>query len=275
MTLNIRNTLMSVFIAVSLSAAAALGITAIYFAAAHTLQSIPDFASSQQLPAFIPFSEKSTAAAISSICILLMYVLLASIIIRRTFEKTQSPEIIYFSLFLVGIFLQCMRLCVPIFHLWQGYNNFFVLISRIYFTGQSLTAGSFLFSALFSSDNQVQDADRNLYILCTVAVILASLIPVKTDIIYANFLPQIGFQSTCSVILYVIVIITALILFFFGRTKAEYRHTFISAGFLMIMTGYKTLCAADSFAACAIGAVLLAAGTYAYLISIHRYYLWK
>lgn len=275
MTLNIRNTLMSVFISILLFTAIALSITTIYFFTTHTFQSIPDFASSQQLPAFIPFSEKSTAAAISSICILLVYVLLTIITIRRTFEKTQSPEIIYFSLFLAGIFLQCMRLCVPIFHLWQGYNNFFVLITRIYFIGQALTAGSFLFSALFSSDNQLQEADRNIYILCTVAVILASLIPVKTDIIYANFLPQTGFQSTCSIILYVIVIITALILFFSGRTKPEYRHTFISAGFLMIMTGYKTLCSADSFAACAIGAILLAAGTYAYLISIHRYYLWK
>src|SRR5574344_2207969 len=58
-------------------------------------------------------------SAVCSLFIFIIYVCLAAVFIYFEFEKTQSSEIFYFSIFLLGCLTESIRLLFPMANLWH------------------------------------------------------------------------------------------------------------------------------------------------------------
>ena len=79
------------------------------------------------------FLTPTVYSTISSVFIMLIYVITSLFYISVQFEKTQSSEIIYFSLFLFSILFEFVRIFVPCLNLYDSYSKITSVISRLVF----------------------------------------------------------------------------------------------------------------------------------------------
>lgn len=215
----------------------------------------------------------SFAAVILSLFLFLLYATLGSIYLYIQFEKTQSLEVIFFAVFLIGCTIEAVRLYVPFFNLWHSLSTLLIFTGRAVLFGRTVAPAALLFNAVFSGTEQRQNIERNLIVLLVISITMATLIPLNTAIVLPNFCIHWGASKTILTMRMLIMAAAVLSVFINMRTmgtkeKAPY-------GFLSLTVGYAICCIANSFAAVIIGNILLYAGTAIYLGSLHRKYLWQ
>lgn len=210
----------------------------------------------------------NSLVAFCGIIFLEIYAPIVCFIVYYSFEKTQSSEIIFFAGFLCGCILECFRLCIPLFNLWNGYSTALIYIGKAAFAGRIMTTLSFLFAAIFSSDTQIQEADKKLLFITCGAAVFAYITPVNSGIILPSVMVEIGYGKLFAIILTIISIITFFIFLFTNQQK-------IIIGYTLLFTGYSLLILSSSFILIFFGALLLTVGTYLYISRLHNYYLWK
>jgi len=212
--------------------------------------------------------EPYSYAALATIATLAIYTPVVSTIVRYVFEKTQSPEILYFLGFLAGCMVETFRLCIPLFDLWNGYSKFLTYIGKLVFAGRILTVLSLLFSAVFSSDDKIQEADKNLIIAIVVSAVFGTAVGIDTRTIMPSMMVNTSFQSFFMFARIFIAVVTVFA--FLLNKKAK---TMIS--YIMLFSGYMCLTLASNILTAAIGFILLWVGTETYFRGLHNYYLWK
>ncbi len=228
------------------------------------------------LPETVPLLSYNFFASVSAIVLLTLYACGVTFILYVNFEKTQSPEIIYFTGFLCGCLLEGVRLCLPIFNLWQYYVNVYIFIGRVLFFGKMLAVLSFVFLVLLSiKQNAQQDADKNILVILAAAGGFSVIIPIDTLQMLSNCSVKFGYGNlfTTLTVICIIVAFTAMRLYGSSIGSAEYRKA--SVGYAALITGYAVLTIADAFLIVIAGAVLLFAGTAYFLKKLHNYYMWK
>ncbi|MBO4404755.1 MAG: hypothetical protein J5780_05425, partial [Treponema sp.] len=126
MTLKKRNFIL--FLYIIITTLSLLFITALFITAALKGQITPPEKTLRPFP-FLNriehtlFKENFTAVIIA-VFSFSFYVPLMLTIIYRLFEKTQAMEIIFYSVFLLGCFLEETRIFMPLSGLWQTYTFF-------------------------------------------------------------------------------------------------------------------------------------------------------
>ncbi|MBP3708924.1 MAG: hypothetical protein J6I73_00735 [Treponema sp.] len=189
------------------------------------------------------------------------------------FEKTQSIEVIFFAVFLIGCTSEAMRLYVPFFNLWHSFSTFLIFIGRVVLFGRILAPAALLFDAVFSGTEQRQNVERNLVVLIVISIALSLLIPLNTAIVLPNFCVHWGSSKTFYIIR--VLILVAAVLSVFVNTRTMGRKEKTSYGFLALTIGYEVCCLSTSVIAVIVGNLLLFVGTAVYLGSLHRRYLWQ
>ena len=215
----------------------------------------------------------SFIATLSSIFIFALYALLAVIYLYIQFEKTQSTEVIFFALFLIGCFAETVRLCVPFFNLWHELSVFLLFIGRAVLFARTLAPTALLFDAVFSGTEARQHVERNLVILIVLSVMISMLMPLNTAVVLPNFCIKWG--SGKAFIAIRALILAAAILSLFINARSLGTKDASPFGFAALAFGYEISCYATSYAAAAAGGILLFGGTAVYLKSLHRKYLWQ
>lgn len=268
MTLNARNRLFKILFIVSVSLLGLLTLTAILRIFLGQPVSLQSFDSSAITGIFTFLFTSMPYAALVSTIFISFYAPITSYLVRYSFEKTQSAEIIYFSVFLIGCLCEIFSLAIPVFSLWNSYSYLLLFIGRGAFAGRLLTVFSFLFAALFSKESQIQEADRNVIIVFFLAVLFAAIIPVDTRSISNAMMVRTGFSSTFTAAKICLSAITFFTFFFTDRKKT-------GIGFLILYGGYAILLTGSSVFTTLTGGICLYIGSKIYLDEIHRYYLWK
>lgn len=88
-----------------------------------------------------------------------------SIAIFKGFEKTPSLEILFFSGFIISCVTESARILLPLFGFWKTNSLFLIYIGRIVAAGRFLAPMSLFFATVFSSAEELQNAERNIFIL--------------------------------------------------------------------------------------------------------------
>lgn len=272
MTLNYRNRLMKTVSVISLSQLIVFAALFVYrYATGNTIPfefSTLTFDTNSAKSIISTLVAPYSYAALASIATLAIYTPLSCLIVGYVFEKTQSPEILYFIGFLAGCMVETFRLCIPLFDLWNGYSKFLIYIGKLVFAGRILTGLSLLFSAVFSSDDKIQEADKNLIIAIAVAVVFAAAVAIDTRTILPSMMVNTSFQSFFMFARIFIAAMTVIAFLFNKKTK-----TMLS--YVMLFSGYMCLTLADNILVAAFGFIFLWIGTETYFRGLHNYYLWK
>ena len=275
MTIKSRNRILLIFFAVSLL----LLITTLgqfIFAALHSGITPPEN-TVRTIEAFDnagPF-KYDFKAVIIGIFAFSIYVSSVSIIIYANFEKTQSIEIIYFALFLLGCLTESIRILLAEFDLWQTYSKLLITAGKIIIAGRILTPLSLFFAGTFSETSQRQNVERNIILLIVVSIGLGFLYPLNT----------LETTSTCAVLwaypklfvtVRIFIFLSAIACMFFNAITNNSKEMLRSTiGCILLIIGYLFLISCDCYFNLSFGAALMIAGTFLYLRSVHLIYMWN
>ena len=214
-------------------------------------------------------------ATIIDILFFALYVPVTMAFVYFGFKNTQSLEIIYFSLFLLGAELECIRIIMPIYSMWQTTSTTTIIVGRFVLAGRLLTFLSMLCTALFYKIEDRQNLERNILLCILGSVIIGSAYPLNTlyttstcTVLWA----YVGLFTVVRLCLFIVTIIS-MVLPAVATENGEIKHE--TGAYILLMIGYLLLCAADTYTFVIVGILMLCVGTLLYLRAIHASYLWR
>lgn len=274
MTLKVRNKFLKIFFIFSILCILSAILSFVIALINKAITPPPDIRVPKFLSGIRFFSYSFTATMIS----IMMIVLSVPVIVFRilkSFEMTQSTEIIFFTAFLMGCLCETVRFLTPLFGLWSTFSNLLFFCGRILFMGRLLVPFSFLFASLTNSIEQRQETERNFAILLAISEVFSIVVPLNTAKITSAGAVTWGF-SNMFFILRAVSIIIAFISFrrsWRNSNSEEYRK--ISIFMIVLMAGYSILVCADNFVFLAAGFPLMIYGISGYLMNLHKLYMWQ
>lgn len=219
--------------------------------------------------------ETQSGVSFLSILFLMLYAPITGLFIFFNFEKTHSSEILYFTGFLFGCFLECSRLLIPLFALWNSHSSLLIYSTRITFFGEMLAILSLLVTGLSTTVSDVQDSERTLLFIFIVSLFFTMLIPINTTMISKTMRVETGFPITIQIIrlLFILLGTVSFLITFINKQAKEFRN--ITIDFLCISIGYSIEIFANTLFKFILGILLMSIFTRHFIKNLHNYYMWK
>ena len=217
---------------------------------------------------------RSPSSLFVSLIMLQIYILVFYILLLYHFEKTQSPLIILFTIFLAGNQLEIFKLFIALLNLQQTYSKFFLLLANFSMLGKFLSMFSFFLIAANSKETQKLNIEIDIVILITVCVFVTICIPFNTTSITQSFDLKPGFNRIVK-FLYIITFILTSITFYVNYYETENKLILkLLYSYLFIIIGLKLVTEINIFFLCLIGFGLLIFGTRYFFKTMHKMYSW-
>lgn len=273
MTLKIRNRILQLFLYISL-AVLAVSLAVFIIAAARKTLVVPP---SLRIPAFlsnIPFLKQDFFPTMLSFAFIGIYIPAVFFYLIKYFENTQSSEIIFFSAFLIALLCESARFFIICFNVWQTFTNLLIFLGNIILFGRILAPLSFVCSSLLSENEQRQDIERNCLLMVMAAFVFSLIIPLNTAKISSSGLVEESSMFLLNGTRVIFVVLSALS--FYIKSAKHANKDYISAGnwMMVLFLGYVLLISADNYVFMVLGTAFLYAGTFFYLKTLHKIYMW-
>ena len=275
MTLNTRNKFLLSLIVISVSSLLLFFIVALVNFIKGNFSSIPEFHRILPISSNNFLLKNNPSVSIISILVLFLYIPISCYFLYVSFEKTKSPEIIYLMGFFTACILQSSKILIPLLNLWVNSSPWLILVARIEIIGRILAPVCLLFTALFSEQEQIQEADRNFGLTLGIAAFFAYILPINSKKLFSNFTLSCGFDTIIYGFIFLCAIITIITFIIVSKQREVSFWESPSPYYILMFLGYIILTISDCFLLLFIGIIFLALGTYQILYRLHMYYLWK
>ncbi|MDR2210723.1 MAG: hypothetical protein LBO65_04545 [Spirochaetaceae bacterium] len=213
----------------------------------------------------VPFA--SAAAAV-------VYALATSILVFVFFEKTQSPEILFFGLFALSFVFEILRLLLPL----QGAYNFpsilLILGTRILFFGRLFGVLSLFASSIHAAGLEMQKQGKVILTIVIAILVISSRIPVNGLAWDSSLTMLCAYSSMFRLVEYTLMGISIVSFLIAAYTKGTGEYLFISLGAMLVSLGRGMLINADTWISPLPGLIMLIAGTWFIAERLHQVYLW-
>ncbi len=228
-----------------------------------------------QLPQ-VPLLAGNFFAAVLSAMVLTLYSPVVLGVSLVNFEKTRSPEIIFFSLFGFGCLFEGIRIWLLALNLWVNDSYLYILVGRILFFGRALAVVNLVALALLSLElENKQNIEMNLLIVVALAALLARLMPIDTLVVPSSYSIRFGYEKMFLAVAALTIAAGFLAMLHQSHDLASREYLRASLGFLLLSCGYLLLTQTDCILALAGGTVLIVAGSGIFLLNLHRFHIWK
>lgn len=203
----------------------------------------------------------------------IVYVSVTSMILYRSFEKTQASDIVYFYLFLVACLIDSFRLWIPLLDISETYSNLLFFCGNATLFAKIMIPLSLLCTTILGTVEQRQDIEKNIFIIVLTSFFFAVLIPLNTAVTNSNFSVDYGFKLTIKITS--IVLIGASVLGLFIDNKNHMRKQYTTIGFGLIAIGINILYYSTNFLILIFAMASLSVGNFLYLKYLHNQYMWN
>lgn len=194
-------------------------------------------------------------------------------ILYTVFEKTQSSEVIYFSVFAFSILLDSMRLWMVLFNLAYTYSVKVIFYQDLIIFARLLAPFALFLVCLMSEPEKRQFIEQNIFIAVIASMVFGFFDPINTGKFAPNFCHYYAYQKTFHMAS--ILIIAGSILWMYYDNKRKLNSNKITIGFIMLSIGFFFVIDASTMILLLLGHFLLYSGTYIYLRQLHNQYLWN
>ena len=219
------------------------------------------------------FTKFNFPSIVLSIFLFLLYVFISLLYIKIQFEKTQSNEIIYFSMFLIGCGFEVVRLAFPVMDLWQRASSVSILITRIVIFARSLAPLGLLFASVYNSAEYRQYSEQNVLIIFIGSLCLAMFAPLNTAEILPLCRIKIGYELMFKTVQSIILGIAVAA--HIAKAVAAKTKVSLPIAVLCITAGYFILCNVYNYLFLVIAGAAMISGSFIYLKDLHNKYLWS
>ncbi len=201
------------------------------------------------------------------------YVSVSSMILFRSFEKTQASDIVYFCLFLIACLVDSFRLLIPLLNISETYSNLLIFCGNATVFARLMIPLSLLCTTILGTIEQRQEIEKNIFIITLISIFFAQIIPLNTAVTCSNYSVDFAFKRTIN--LASMIIIAASIIYLFVENKNHLYSQKTTIGFSLLAIGIYMLFDSTNLLKFTIASVFLSAGTFLYLRQLHNQYLWK
>ncbi|MCQ2242177.1 hypothetical protein [Treponema sp.] len=193
--------------------------------------------------------------------------------ILRGFEKTSSLEILFFIGVIISGIAEETRLLIPVLNLWNSSSKLLIFLGRIGVIARVLTPLSLLFSSLFSSSDQLENAERNIFFLFAISCAFGFFYPINSNEITSNCTVLYGMKTLFGVIRILILVTTVITTFINSNMSGNFREDIHGygkcLGMILFSAGDIVLLLCDSVPVLTIGIILYSTGCTLYLKEMH------
>jgi len=201
------------------------------------------------------------------------YVSVSSMILFRSFEKTQASDIVYFYLFLVACLVDSFRLLIPLLNISDTYSNLLIFCGDAVLFSRILIPLSLLCSVVLGTVEQRQEIEKNIFIITLISIFFAKTIPLNTALTCSNYSVDYSFKTVLKVTTVIIILAGAIYLYMENKNRLYSQKT--TLGYILLAAGIYILLEATNLFKFLISALALSIGTFLYLKELHNQYLWK
>lgn len=203
-----------------------------------------------------------------------LYALIVSTLIYFSFEKTQSPEIIFFVLFVLSFVFEILRLMVPLRALYDFPMVLLVIGARILIFGRFFGVLSLFASSVYAAGLNFQKQGTIIFGIVIITLIISLGVPVDGASWDTSFTMISGYSSVFRLAEIGILSMAVLSFLVGAYTRDAGEYLYITLGALLVSLGRSFLLSADSWAAPLPGMIMLILGTWFITQRLHQVYLW-
>jgi len=214
---------------------------------------------------YVPYWTMLAAAAYSLISILLIY---------NFFEKTQSPEILFFGFFVISLSFEFARIIIPLREIYSLPALYLVTASRVLLFGRYFGLISLFAASVFAAGLDGQKQQTVLLLSILAAMVIAINVPIDSLVWDSAFVLRNGYNSMFILVEAGIVAVTIITYLIAAHTRLSKSYLFVGLGTLLVYTGRSILLCSDTWITPIPGLLILIAGTWFACARLHREYLW-
>lgn len=217
--------------------------------------------------------EYNPICVILSIFILVLFVATTTIIIYRSFVKTQAPEINFLLLFSISCIADSFRIMIPLLNLSNTYSELYIFCGNATLFSMLLAPISIFFTVIINDAEFKQNIEKFLLILIVLAAMIGNLIPLNTAVTLPNYAVSYSYKNAITIYSVIIYSAALIALFLINKSKLYSQKTTI--GLLLIILGRMSLFSSYNALLLGISVILLFTGPFLYLKELHNQYLWN
>jgi hypothetical protein len=204
----------------------------------------------------------------------ILYALGVSILVFFFFEKTQSPEILYFGLFALSFVFEILRLMVPLQEIYDFPPVLLVMGTRILIFGRLFGVLALFASSLYAAGMEIQKQGKVILTIVIAILVISIKIPVN-GLAWDSSLTMIcAYSAMFHFVEYALMGLTVVSFLMAAYSKGIGEYFFVALGALLVSLGRNLLIGADTWVTPLPGLIMLAAGTWFITGRLHQVYLW-
>jgi hypothetical protein len=203
-----------------------------------------------------------------------VYALITLILIYYFFEKTQSPEILFISLFALSFAFESARLIIPSQTAWKLPGLYLIASYRLLLFGRYAGVFSLFAAGVCASGFEIRKPGNVILLISGAALIIALGVPIDGLSWDSALGLNIGYASMFKMVETGIILITTVSFFVSAYTRAAREYLFIGIGTLLVCIGRNMLFVSDTWVTPLPALAILVAGTWFICHELHQIYLW-
>ena len=215
--------------------------------------------------AYVPFFTMLAAA---------LYSLISIMLVHHFFEKTQSPEILFFGLFIISLSFEFVRLMVPLRAILDFPAMYVISASRLLFFARCFGLFSLFAASVYAAGFDAQKQQGTFLIMLLAALIIAIRLPIDGISWNSALLLWSGYQTMFVMVEAGIIAVTLLTFFISAYTRGSKAYVYVGIGTFLMFIGRNILVNSDTWITPLPGLLALAAGTWLIASHLRREYLW-
>jgi hypothetical protein len=204
----------------------------------------------------------------------LLYALIAMILIYYFFEKTQSPEILFFALFVSSFAFEGLRTLAPLREVYAFPAFYLILGSRTLLFARFFGIFSLFAASVYAAGLGEQKQGNIVFIIAVAAWVTALGVPIDGLVWDSSFMMVRGYSSMLRLVETGIVLITMITFLISAYSRGSKEYIFIGLGSFLVFWGRSMLLASDTWVTPLPALLLLAGGTWIICVQLHHVYLW-
>ena len=222
---------------------------------------------------FVLFSDTQLLAVHCCVAAVVLYSVLTIVLTYYSFEKTQSPEVLFVVFFAASFAPEVLRLLLPIGRIYEIPLLYTLMAWRIILFARYFGIFSLFVASVFAAGYQVQRQTNVILLLIVTALIIAIGVPIDTQAWDSSLNMVTGYVPMFRLIEIGTFFITSIGFFIAAWSRGSRGFIFIGIGSILALLGRTILLSGDTWASL-IALAFLVLGTWLVCTSLHKIYLW-
>ncbi|GAB1482170.1 hypothetical protein MASR2M78_09850 [Treponema sp.] len=220
------------------------------------------------------FFNPSPLVPLVSIVFSVLFAICALALIFYYFEKTQAPEILFFSLFALSLAAESIRVVVPLAVAREWPPAYVVAAARALVFSRLFGLLSLFAAGVYATGIDYQKHGSVIIVIIAASLSIATGLPVDGLSWDSALSPINGYSIMLELsdIGFALITIFSFAVAAYNRGSTEFAH--MAFGCLLVLLGRDGLMRADTWVCLSLGAASLVGGTWTIAGRVHRFYLW-